>query len=579
MSRKKIISSIVSFFIIMTLLTVIFLKSSSTIFGASDYGQALAYSIQFYDANKCGTDAGEDQSFDWRSACHTDDGSDVGLDLTGGYHDAGDHVKFGLPQGYTASVLGWSLYEFGDQMGSAKSKLISTLEYFTEYFKKCHLDSNTFYYQIGDGNIDHAYWGPPEEQTDERSTLYFADSSNPASDILGETSAALALMYLNTGDESSLQVAKELYEMGKANEGVGQGQSFYQSSGYADEMAWGACWLAEATGDSSYIEDAEYYVNIPNQYGDNMYEHKWAMCWDDMYLPVFFKLYELTSDETYANALDYNLNYWMNDLTTSPSGMKYLTNWGVLRYNSAQSFLALMRYEQTGNEDLKSFAQTQIDYILGDNPDNMSYMVGYGDNYPLCPHHRAANGYTYANGDNALPAKHILYGGLVGGPDQNDTYIDDVNQVQYTEVAIDYNAGLVGALAGIIKYEDGSVPDIPTTTTDPEETDDPDTTTDPSLEGIEIDYSMNDWGSGATVTITITNTGDTAIEEWTLNFDFSGNQQITTLWSAEYTQTGTSVSISDAGWNSTIPVGESVEFGFNISYSGSNEEPTNFTLN
>lgn len=64
-----------------------------------DYSTALKDSIIFYDANKCGKDAGVNNYFTWRSACHIDDGKDKGLDLSGGYHDAGDHVKFGLPQG------------------------------------------------------------------------------------------------------------------------------------------------------------------------------------------------------------------------------------------------------------------------------------------------------------------------------------------------------------------------------------------------------------------------------------------------------------------------------------------------
>jgi len=79
----------------------------------------------------------------------------------------------------------------------------------------------------------------------------------------------------------------------------------------------------------------------------------------------------------------------------------------------------------------------------------MSYVIGYGSNYPKCPHHRAANGYTYANGDNAKPAKNLLLGALVGGPNMSDNFIDDVNQFQFTEVAIDYNAAFVGALAAI----------------------------------------------------------------------------------------------------------------------------------
>ena len=115
-----------------------------------------------------------------------------------------------------------------------------------------------------------------------------------------------------------------------------------------------------------------------------------------------------------------------------------------------ESMLALVYYRETGNESLREFAKSQLDYVLGDNPANMSYVIGFGNRWSLHPHHRAANGYTYANGDNQKEAKHLLLGALVGGPDRNDNFIDDVNQYQYTEVAIDYNAGLVGVLAGIL---------------------------------------------------------------------------------------------------------------------------------
>ncbi|MFZ6031446.1 MAG: glycoside hydrolase family 11 protein [Chloroflexota bacterium] len=95
-----------------------------------------------------------------------------------------------------------------------------------------------------------------------------------------------------------------------------------------------------------------------------------------------------------------------------------------------------------------------------------------------------------------------------------------------------------------------------------------------------VSYRQNDWGSGATVNVTISNNSVSAINGWTLGWTFPGNQQISSLWSGSYTQTGSSVSVSDAGWNGTIGAnGGTASFGFNISYSGSNQAPTGFTLN
>ncbi len=95
-----------------------------------------------------------------------------------------------------------------------------------------------------------------------------------------------------------------------------------------------------------------------------------------------------------------------------------------------------------------------------------------------------------------------------------------------------------------------------------------------------VTYSMNDWGSGATVSVTIQNNTSTAVNGWTLAWTFSGNQTITNLWSGNYTQSGTSVSVNDAGYNANIPAnGGTTNFGFNINYSGTNAKPAIFTLN
>ncbi|HYH02330.1 MAG TPA: cellulose binding domain-containing protein, partial [Bacillota bacterium] len=97
--------------------------------------------------------------------------------------------------------------------------------------------------------------------------------------------------------------------------------------------------------------------------------------------------------------------------------------------------------------------------------------------------------------------------------------------------------------------------------------------------GCTLMLTQNDWGSGATVNITIKNNGNTAINGWTLAWSFAGNQQITNMWNGIHTQTGNSVVVKNASYNATIPAKGTVNFGFNISYSGSNVKPTSFMLN
>ena len=432
---------------------------------AQNYAEALLKSVQFFDANRCGPDVAANNVFSWRGACHTQDGNDVGTNLTGGFHDAGDHVKFGLPQAYAASILGWALYECKSEFdrAGATSKALTILKIFTDYFLKSKTSSR-FYYQVGEGEADHTYWGPPEEQTNNRPAYAWADSSHPASDVLGMTSAALSIMYLNYRNTNSsyasqcLSLARELYNMGKSNLGYGNGQSFYQSSSYYDDLSWAATWLYVIDGTASLLTDINNYLSNPTQRGDQpLVQNHWTMCWDDMGLAVLTKLAILTGDSLYNSIVTENLDYWMNSLTKTPGGLRYLNNWGVLRYAAAESMIAMLYYNYTGNTSYRTLAKSQLDYILGSNPAHMSYIIGYGSNWALHPHHRAANGYTYANGDNQKPAQHELTGALVGGPDQSDNFLDDVNQYQYTEVAIDYNASLAAGLSAYMKYSSGIV--------------------------------------------------------------------------------------------------------------------------
>jgi hypothetical protein len=86
------------------------------------------------------------------------------------------------------------------------------------------------------------------------------------------------------------------------------------------------------------------------------------------------------------------------------------------------------------------FVQSQINYILGDNPLGINYVVGAEENSPKSVHHRAA---SYTTETNGLPSKNVytLWGALAGGPGENDDYEDDRNDYEKNEVAIDYNAG------------------------------------------------------------------------------------------------------------------------------------------
>ena len=91
---------------------------------------------------------------------------------------------------------------------------------------------------------------------------------------------------------------------------------------------------------------------------------------------------------------------------------------------------------------------------------------------------------------------------------------------------------------------------------------------------------QNDWGSGFTGAVSITNTGTTALSSWTLTWSFAGNQQLNQSWNANYTQSGGSVTLTSMSYNGAIAAGATASgIGFNANYSGTNAAPTVFYLN
>ena len=174
-----------------------------------DYARALQYSLYFYDANMCGKGVDSNCQLTWRGNCHTYDSAvstPYGtLDLSGGIPDAGDHAKFGLPGAYSATVLGWSYYEFKDaftQTGQA-GHLKTITDYFCDYFRRCTVmdggNVKAFCYQVGDGNVDHSSWQSPEKDTMQR-PVTFADAGNPATDVVAER-----VEFLGSGNGGGMQ--------------------------------------------------------------------------------------------------------------------------------------------------------------------------------------------------------------------------------------------------------------------------------------------------------------------------------------------------------------------------------------
>jgi len=98
--------------------------------------------------------------------------------------------------------------------------------------------------------------------------------------------------------------------------------------------------------------------------------------------------------------------------------------------------------------------------------------------------------------------------------------------------------------------------------------------------GCKVAYAtQSQWAGGFVAGVTITNTGSTAINGWTLKFTFPGDQRITNAWNGQATQTGEAVSITNESYNGTIAPGANTSLGFQGTWTSSDAVPTAFTLN
>ena len=451
---------------------------------AGTYGDALKLSLYFFDANQCGAD---DNVLTWRGKCHTYDaeaslssakglssssmaaikaangGSDT-VDVSGGYHDAGDHLKFSNTMGYSCTNLAWSYFENPNSYKETGSEdhLLYILKKMCDYFMKVtYLDDSgnviAFCYMVGDDQ-DHNIWTAPEVQTQNRPT-YWADASNPSVDASGHMAAALAATSLAFRDKNAdyadacLKYANALEKFTEkypkaTYEGIG---SYYSCGNIEDKVAWSDLWCAIANNNGKLPDSYQaQYTPSNGVYNGSIYDY-WVYSWDKVWGGYSALLYSMDPQKYSAHGSE--LVFDMDQLVGNKNQAYYPVGggWGASRYNCAWQMYALTYAKYTSGQDkYNEYAQGQMDYLLGNNPANRSYLIGFGDSYPQHIHHRAAN-------PDKGTAKYTLYGTLVGGPtDANGSYDDNTDSYSCTEPALDYNGCFALAIAGLYAVYGGS---------------------------------------------------------------------------------------------------------------------------
>ncbi|XP_066371496.1 endoglucanase 16-like [Miscanthus floridulus] len=406
-----------------------------------DYEDALRKSLLYFEAQRSGR-LPHGQRVAWRDHSGLTDGLEQGVDLVGGYYDAGDHVKFGLPMAFTVTMLSWSLLEYGADVADAGelAHALESIKWGTDYFIKAHTRPHELWAEVGDGDTDHYCWQRPEDMTTSRQA-YKVDRDRPGSDVAGETAAAMAAASMVFREHNPhyasllLHHALQLFEFadkyrGKYDSSIAEVKSYYASvSGYHDELLWAALWLHRATGRAQYLD---YVVDNADDFGGT----GWAITefsWDVKYAGVQILATRLllsgehsprhreTLEQYRAKAEHYvcaclGKNAADGNVERSPGGMLYVRQWNNMQYVTSAAFLLSVYSgylssssssagggEQqsvtcaAGGEaaasaaEVFALARAQVDYVLGSNPRGMSYLVGYGARFPARVHHRAAS--------------------------------------------------------------------------------------------------------------------------------------------------------------------------------------------
>ncbi|XP_073142271.1 endoglucanase 25-like isoform X2 [Henckelia pumila] len=476
-----------------------------------NYTAALSKALMFFNAQRSGR-LPKTNNVPWRGdSCVKDgisDSSSLFSDLAGGYHDAGDAIKFNFPQAFAMTMLSWSVIEYRAKYSAAGEldHVKGVIKWGTDYLLKTFDNTadiiDRIVSQVGVGNTwgrpvrnDHYCWTRPEDIDYDRPVSECLSGS----DLAAEMAAALASASIVFRDDKAYSEklvygAKTLFKFSRRQRGRyslgGDAQVFYNSNGYWDEFIWGAAWLYYATGNSSYLLLATTPGIAKHAGAFSGGRFNGVLSWDNKLAGAQVLLSRLrifrSPGYPYAGILrafeDQTRTFMCSFL---PDFSKFnRTKGGMIQLNDGKpqplqfvvnaAFLAMlfgdyMKASETPgwfcgsqfytSDVLRQFAQKQMDYILGKNPRNMSYVVGFGEHYPKHVHHRGASipnnqfKYSCTGGwkwrDSSKPDPNTIVGAMVAGPDRDDGFHDVRANYNYTEPTLAGNAGLVAALVAL----------------------------------------------------------------------------------------------------------------------------------
>jgi hypothetical protein len=378
-------------------------KTSSYAFEIRDdvYRGIIDNLLVFLRAQRCGNTKPE-----LHKPCHLYDATNIDLDLTGGWHDAGDFLKFTRSESYTTYTLLLSyeinkekyLKYFSDLNNNGIADVLDEARIGLNYLVKVYPDEMTFVSTVGDFKADHSQGvRMPEDdklfKTNRPALIRFQRYE------LGQYAFTMALaskifrdipLYSNDAD-IYLILAKRAYDKAKGVE-----------TGEYDKLCLAATELYNATQEEDYLSEAK-------RFNDQLSTSDMGNWFDNTNL-AHARLGSFYTKA--AEKLRRSVSLFHKSSNTHLFGYDVKYIWSGL-YVAISSATAGWFYKSLTNDDSHDALIRRIrDYLLGVNPWGICFISGLGTQYPQNIHNNVA---VYLN-KNGILKNGAITGAIPGGP-------------------------------------------------------------------------------------------------------------------------------------------------------------------
>jgi endoglucanase len=441
--------------VILSVLLVIAFSAS-----AADYTALHDALIRFYGYQRAGLKSGTSGNLNNMNEHKGDNYNNNPLD--GGWYDAGDYIKFGMPLSYAVYCLlkGYDIFPsaYADNYKADNSSgtdgipdILNQVKYATDYLMKAVINESTIILDVGIASEEHRSMSVVNGAGRDASKCGLCTGA----DIPATYAACLALMstvykkYDSTYSKQCLdkaivafKFAKKKIDQGGVNNLYSQAQQkdgaylyyYYQPDGgelqrqIGDKMAAAGVELYRASNDADPIYKTWAKATISEMYNCMSYSFVGPL--------ASFEVWRQGLGG--ASSVFENVGFVEKMVQTTGvfKGVYKNSGWGTARDVGTASFVYALGYVTNSTETARASylqrAKDHIAWVTGTNSLSKSFIVGVGGSSPTSIHYR--------------PTSSGPKGGVVSGPDGDGNWAND-GSAKYCEVAIDYNAAIIGGVA------------------------------------------------------------------------------------------------------------------------------------